>query len=105
MPENLNRPTHNCKHPGTMNRTTLTAIITIFGMVCLIAGITCMSLEIPAAGVPLIILFLASSFCFLERNCARWKPLTPHPPPELPSRPPEHTAIPVQPTADTTASG
>ena len=55
-------------------RSILLTFASLVGISALAAGITCMALEIPAAGVPLIVVFLASSFCFLERNCAHWQP-------------------------------
>jgi hypothetical protein len=72
-------------------RSILLTAAAVIGFSALAAGIACMALEIPAAGVPLIVVFLASSFCFLERNCAHWQPrliLTTTPPPD-------HVTIPV----------
>jgi len=85
-------------------RTVFLTGLTIFGAFTLVGGITCMSLEIPAAGVPLILAFLASSFCYLERNCSVWNSPLHHKsrlqilthtvtPPAIP----EHVTVEVQP--------
>lgn len=73
----------------------------LFSFLCIIAGITCLALEITSAGVPLIIVsvvvFMAG---FLERNCARWQPPPPLTRPSTQPVAPEHTVVGVQPPSD-----
>ena len=77
-------------------RSILLTFASLVGISALAAGITCMALEIPAAGVPLLVLFLASSLCFLERNCAHWAPRPQsHPNPILSVTHPDHVTISV----------
>lgn len=81
------------------NRTLFLVALFLFSTATLSAAIACLALEIPAAGVPLLIVFMLSTFCFVERNCAAWnrKPLKQTTNPILTGGTPQHTIIEVQP--------
>lgn len=84
------------------NRTLFLVALFLFSTATLSAAIACLALEIPAAGVPLLIVFMLSTFCFVERNCAAWnrKPLKQTTNPMLTGGTPAHTIVEIQP-ADT----
>jgi hypothetical protein len=45
------------------------AALSLFSLSALIAGVTCLILEIPTAGVPLILVGAIAPIGLLERNC------------------------------------
>ncbi len=77
-------PTQPSRHTLCM------AALSLFSLSALIAGVTCLILEIPTAGVPLILVGAIAPIGLLERNC--------HPSSAALTRRPrtsEHIALPI----------